>query len=58
MSRTIEAIMRHMAAPPTRSGNTNVSAQPTSPEVRRKPKRKLHVVFAPPPLKALPAPNH
>ena len=59
MSRTIEVIMRHMVLPSARSGSTNVSAQPTSAEVRpRRPERKLRVVFAPPPLSALTTPNH
>jgi hypothetical protein len=58
MSRTIEAIMRHAVPPSARSGSTNASAQSTNAEVRRKPERKLHVVFAPPPPKALTTPNH
>ncbi|HEY2625606.1 MAG TPA: hypothetical protein VGI41_02510 [Candidatus Udaeobacter sp.] len=58
MNRTIEAIMRHTVPPSARSGSTNIPAQPTGAEVRRKPKRKLDVVFAPPPLKALTTPNH
>jgi hypothetical protein len=59
MSRTIEAIMRHTAEPSARSGSTNVSAQPTSAEARRRrPERKLRVVFAPPPLSAVTIPNH
>jgi hypothetical protein len=57
MNRTIEAIMRHTVPPSARSGSTNVSTQPTNAEVQRKPKRKLRVVFAPPPLKALATPN-
>ena len=58
MNRTIEAIMRHTVPPSARSGSTNVAAQPTNAEVRRKPKRNLRVVFAPPPPKALTTPNH
>jgi len=49
MSRTIEAIMRHMV-PPARPDSLNVSVRSTNPVVvRRKPERKLRVVFAPPP---------
>ena len=58
MNRTIEAIMRHAVPPSARSGSTNIPAQSTGAKMPRKPKRKLRVVFAPPPLKALPAPNH
>jgi hypothetical protein len=47
MSRTIEAIMRHMV-PPARPGSTNASWRPTNTVVvRRKPKRKVRAVFAP-----------
>ena len=51
MSRTIEAIMRHMVPPAAQPGSTNVSVPSTNTVVvRRKPERKLRVVFAPPPL--------
>jgi hypothetical protein len=50
MSRTIEAIMRHMVPPAARPQSTNVSVRSTKTGmVRRKPERKLRVVFAPPP---------
>jgi hypothetical protein len=48
MSRTIKAIQRHMVLPSARSDSANPSL-----EVRRKPERKLRVVFAPWPLHAL-----
>ena len=54
MSRTIKAIERHMVPPSARSDNTNVSAQTTTAApLRRKPERKLRVVFAPWLLSAL-----
>jgi hypothetical protein len=50
MSRTIEAIMRHMVPPAARPQSTNASVRSTKTGVvRRKPERKLRVVFAPPP---------
>jgi hypothetical protein len=59
MSRTIEAIMRHMVPPAARPQSTNVSVRSTKiVVVRRKPERKLRVVFAPPPLSASTTPNH
>jgi hypothetical protein len=52
MSRTIKAIERHMAPPSARSENTNASVQTTTAApLRRKPERKLRVVFAPLPLR-------
>jgi hypothetical protein len=55
MSRTIKAIMRHMVPQSARSCSTNVSIRPTTAEVlRRKPERKLRVVFVPPPFKPVP----
>jgi len=51
MSRTIEAIMRHMVPPAARPDSTNASVRSTNTVVMpRKPERKLRVVFAPPPL--------
>ena len=51
MSRTIEAIMRHMVPPAARPNTTNASVRSTNTVVmRRKPERKLRVVFAPPPI--------
>jgi hypothetical protein len=51
MSRTIKAIMRHMVPPAAGPDSTNVSVRSTNTVVvRRKPERKLRVVFAPPPL--------
>jgi hypothetical protein len=51
MSRTIEAIMRHMVPPAARPDSSNVSVRSINTVVvRRKPERKLRVVFAPPPL--------
>jgi hypothetical protein len=59
MSRTIKAIMRHMVPQPTRPGSINASVQPaTVAPLRRKPERKLRVVFAPSPLSAVTTPNH
>ena len=59
MSRTIEAIMRHMVPPAARPDSTNVSVRSTNTVmVRRKPERKLRVVFAPPPLSVITTPNH
>ena len=59
MSRTIRAIMRHMVPPSARSDSTNASAQTTTAaSLRRKPERKLRVVFAPPPLSAVTTPDH
>ncbi|HEX3445026.1 MAG TPA: hypothetical protein VHS80_09940 [Chthoniobacterales bacterium] len=59
MNRTIKAIMRHMVPPPARSGSTNAFVQPTTAApLRRKPERKLRVVFAPPPLSAISTTNH
>jgi hypothetical protein len=51
MSRTIEAIMRHMVPPSARSSSANAAVQANrgiSP--KRKLKRKLRLVFARPPL--------
>ena len=57
--RTIKAIMRHMVRPVTRSGRTDASEQKTAAApLRRKPERKLRVVFTPPPLSAVTTPNH
>ena len=54
MSRTIKAIERHMVPPSARSDSTNASVQTTTAApLRRKPERKLRVVFAPLPLSAL-----
>jgi hypothetical protein len=54
MSRTIRAIIRHMVLPSAGSSSNNVPVQPTTAVVlRRKPERKLHIVFAPPPLKPI-----
>jgi len=54
MSRTIKAIERHMVPPSARSDSTNASVQTTTAvPLRRKPERKLRVVFAPLPLSAL-----
>jgi hypothetical protein len=54
MSRTIKAIERHMVPPLARFDSTNASAQATTAiSLRRKPERKLRVVFAPLPLSAL-----
>ena len=51
MSRTIEAIMRHMVPPAAQPDSTNASVRSTNTVVvPRKPARKLRVVFAPPPL--------
>ena len=59
MSRTIEAIMRHMGPPAAQSDSTNASVRSTNTVVMpRKPERKLRVVFAPPPLIAITTPNH
>jgi hypothetical protein len=59
MSRTIEAIMRHMVPPAAQPGSTNVSVPSTNTVVvRRKPERKLRVVSAPPPLSAITRRNH
>jgi hypothetical protein len=59
MSRTIEAIMRHMVPPVAWPDSTNFSVRSTNTVVvRRKPERKLSVVFAPPPLSAITTPNH
>jgi hypothetical protein len=58
MSRTIEAIMRHMVPPAARPDSTNASVRSTNVVVPRKPQRKLRVVFAPPPLSAITTPNH
>ena len=59
MSRTIRAIMRHMVPQSARSDSTNASAQTTTAApLRRKPERKLRVVFTPPPLGAVTAPEH
>jgi hypothetical protein len=59
MSRTIEAIMRHMVPPAAQPDSTNASVRSTNTVVvRRKPERKLRVVFAPPPLSAITTPNH
>ena len=59
MNRTIKAIMRHMAPLSARSGSTNAPVQPTTgARLQLKPKRKLRVVFAPPPLGGVTAPNH
>jgi hypothetical protein len=53
MSRTIEAIMRHMVPPSARSGSANATVQATrGVPPKRKLKRKLRVVFARPPLAA------
>ena len=58
MSRTIRAIMRHMVPAAARPDSTNVFERSTKTVVvRRKPERKLRVVFAPPPLIAS-TPNH
>jgi hypothetical protein len=54
MSRTIKAIERHMAPRSARSENTNASVQTTTAApLRRKPERKLRVVFTTLPLGAL-----
>jgi hypothetical protein len=59
MTRTIKAIMRHMVPPAAQPDSTNVSERSTNTVVvRRKPERKLRVVFAPPPLIAITTPNH
>jgi hypothetical protein len=59
MSRTIEAIMRHMVPPAARPDSTNVAVRSINTVlVRRKPERKLRVVFAPPPLVANITSNH
>jgi hypothetical protein len=59
MSRTIEAIMRHMVPPAARPDSSNVSVRSINTVVvRRKPERKLRVVFAPPALIAITTPNH
>jgi hypothetical protein len=59
MSRTIKAIMRHMIPPVARTDSTNVSlGATTAVAVRRKPERKLRVVFVPPPLSAVTTPTH
>jgi hypothetical protein len=59
MSRTIKAIMRRMIPPVARTDSTNVSVRATTAvALRRKPERKLRVVFAPSPLSAVTAPNH
>jgi hypothetical protein len=59
MSRTIEAIMRHMVPAAARPDSTNVSVRSThTVVVRRKPERKLRVVFAPPPISAITTPNY
>jgi hypothetical protein len=54
MSRTIQAIERHMVPPSARSERTNVSARATTAvSPRHKLERKLRVVLAPLPLSAL-----
>jgi hypothetical protein len=54
MSRTIKAIERHMVPPSARPDRTNTSLETTAAvPLRRKPERKLRVVFAPWPLSAL-----
>ena len=54
MSRTIKAVERHMVLPSARF-STNASAQVSTAESpRRKPERKLRVVFTTLPLSALP----
>ena len=54
MSRTIKAIERHMVPLSARFDNTNASAQATTAApLRRKPERKLRVVFTTLPLGAL-----
>jgi hypothetical protein len=59
MSRTIEAIMRHMVPPAARSDSINVAVRSINTVVvRRKPERKLRVVSAPPPVSAITTPNH
>ena len=56
MSRTIKVIERHLVPPSVRFDSTNGSAQATTVvSLRRKPERKLRVVFAPLPLSALTA---
>jgi hypothetical protein len=53
MSRTIKAITRHMVPLSARCGSANATVQPTrGARPQRKLKRKLRVVFAPPPLAA------
>ncbi len=54
MSRTIKAIERHMVSLLARFDNTNASVQTTTAvALRRKPERKLRVVFTTLPLGAL-----
>jgi hypothetical protein len=58
MSRTIKVIMRHMVPQAAGPDSTNVSVRSTNTVVvRRKPERKLRVVFAPPPLIATTTPH-
>jgi len=59
MTRTIKAIMRHMVPPAARPDGTNLSVRSANTLLaRRKPERKLRVVFAPPPLSTVTTTNH
>jgi hypothetical protein len=54
MSKTIKAIERHMVPPSARFDSPNASTQATTAvSLRRKPERKLRVLFTTLPLSAL-----